>query len=115
MSSPFPGMNPYFYQVAHPSNESPGDDREQYLRKRRRILRSSARLVEIDLLRGGQRMSVYDAPPSNYRVMVSRRPRRPDVQVWPVGYVNRSRPCRSRSARAGAVDARPEATPRRRS
>ncbi len=72
-------------EVLSPSNKSPGDDREQYLRKRRRILRSSAHLVEIDLLRGGQRMPVEDAPPSDYRVMVSRRPQRPDVQVWPVG------------------------------
>lgn len=72
-------------EVLSPSNKSPGDDREQYLRKRRRILRSSAHLVEIDLLRGGQRMPVEDAPPSDYRMMVSRRPQRPDVQVWPIG------------------------------
>jgi len=72
-------------EVLSPSNKSPGDDREQYLRKRRRILRSSAHLVEIDLLRGGQRMPVEDTPPSDYRVMVSRRPQRPDVQVWPIG------------------------------
>ncbi len=72
-------------ELFSPSNKSPGDDREQYLRKRRRILRSAAHLVEIDLLRGGERMPVDDAPESAYRVLVSRRPQRPDVQVWPVG------------------------------
>jgi hypothetical protein len=72
-------------ELLSPSNKSPGDDRAQYLRQRRRILRSAAHLVEIDLLRGGQRMPVDDAPPSDYRVMVSRRPQRPEVQVWPVG------------------------------
>lgn len=72
-------------ELLRPSNKSPGDDRAMYLRKRRRILRSAAHLVEIDLLRGGERMPVDDAPESAYRVLVSRRPQRPDVQVWPIG------------------------------
>lgn len=72
-------------ELLSPSNKSPGDDRAMYLRKRRRILRSAAHLVEIDLLRGGERMPVDGAPESDYRVLVSRRPQRPDVQVWPIG------------------------------
>jgi hypothetical protein len=71
-------------EVLSPSNKR-GDDRSAYLRKRRRILRSAAHLVEIDLLRGGPRMPVARVPASDYRVMVSRQPQRPDVQVWPVG------------------------------
>ncbi len=70
--------------VLSPSNKS-GADRGQYLRKRLRILRSAAHLVEIDLLRGGERMPTDDAPESDYRILVSRQPDRPDVQVWPVG------------------------------
>jgi Protein of unknown function (DUF4058) len=68
-------------EVLSPSNKR-GEDRGQYLRKRRRILRSAAHLVEIDLLRGGPRMPMANVPPSDYRVMVSRQPLRPDVQVW---------------------------------
>jgi hypothetical protein len=71
-------------EVLSPSNKR-GDDRSAYLRKRRRILRSAAHLVEIDLLRGGPRMPVARVPASDYRVMVSRQPQRPDVQVWPIG------------------------------
>lgn len=71
-------------EVLSPSNKR-GEDRTAYLRKRRRILRSAAHLVEIDLLRGGPRMPVAGVPASDYRVMVSRQPARPDVQVWPIG------------------------------
>lgn len=71
-------------EVLSPSNKS-GGDRGQYLRERLRILRSAAHLVEIDLLRGGDPMPSDGAPESDYRVLVSRRPDRPDVQVWPVG------------------------------
>ena len=38
-------------ELLSPSNKRAGDDREQYLAKRREILRSPAHLVEIDLLR----------------------------------------------------------------
>lgn len=71
-------------EVLSPSNKR-GEDRSQYLRKRRRLLRSAAHLVEIDLLRGGPRMPVVGVPASDYRIMVSRQPQRPDVQVWPIG------------------------------
>jgi hypothetical protein len=72
-------------ELLSPSNKAAGDDREQYLRKRLRILRSAAHLVEIDLLRGGERMPADDAPESDYRILVSRRPARPNAAVWPVG------------------------------
>ena len=70
-------------EVLSPSNKQ-GEDRAQYLRKRRHLFRSAAHLVEIDLLRGGERMPVDDAPESDYLVLVSRQPQRPDVDVWPV-------------------------------
>lgn len=71
-------------EILSPANKS-GPDRGQYLRKRRQILRGAAHLVEIDLLRGGERMPTDDAPESDYLILVSRQPRRPDVDVWPVG------------------------------
>ena len=40
-------------ELLSPSNKRAGDDREQYLAKRRELLRSPAHLVEIDLLRDG--------------------------------------------------------------
>jgi hypothetical protein len=69
-------------ELLSPSNKR-GEDCGSYLRKRRRLLRSAAHLVEIDLLRGGPQMPVARVPLTEYRVMVSRRPQRPDVQVWP--------------------------------
>ena len=41
-------------ELLSPANKRPGPDREQYLAKRRRLLKSAAHLVEIDLLRGGR-------------------------------------------------------------
>lgn len=70
-------------EVLSPSNKL-GDSRTQYLRKRRELLRSATHLVEIDLLRGGPRVPV-GVRPSDYRVVVSRQPDRPSVQVWRIG------------------------------
>jgi hypothetical protein len=71
-------------ELLSPSNKM-GGNRGEYLRKRRRVLRSTAHLVEIDLLRGGPRMPTGGVRASDYRIVVSRRPDRPRVQVWPVG------------------------------
>jgi hypothetical protein len=71
-------------EVMTPATKS-GAALSHYLRKRRRILRSATHLVEIDLLRGGPRMPVGGVRPSDYRVMVSRQPDRPTVQVWRIG------------------------------
>jgi Protein of unknown function (DUF4058) len=60
-----------------------GPDREQYEAKRRQILTSPAHLVEIDLLRGGRRMPMIDAPDCDYCVLVSRAEERPKAGFWP--------------------------------
>jgi len=67
-----------------PSNKQPGADREQYLGKRRQLIKSHVHFVEVDLLRGGPRMPVRDLPPCDFYVMVSRYENRPDVQLWPI-------------------------------
>jgi hypothetical protein len=69
-------------ELLSPSNKRPGEDRDLYLAKRREILRGSAHLVEIDLLRGWAPMPMEDRPACDYSVMVSRAERRPRAGFW---------------------------------
>ena len=71
-------------ELLSPSNKYAGPDREQYLAKWRRVLRSGAHLVEIDLLRGGPRMPWGGMPPCDYCVVVSRAGQRPHADGWPL-------------------------------
>jgi hypothetical protein len=71
-------------ELLSPSDKRSGRDRERYLDKRNRILQSTANLIEIDLLRGGQRMPIPGLPTCDYCVMVSRRSERPRVGLWPI-------------------------------
>ncbi len=58
-----------------------------YLRKRQSLLLGSANLVEIDLLRGGQRMPMLgNWPDSPYTLLVCRQYRAPYCSVWPAHY-----------------------------
>jgi len=71
-------------EVLSPSNKS-GEERRAYLRKRRRILLSSAHLMEIDLLRQGKRVPMRKAlPAAPYFVFLSRVEKRPVTEVWPI-------------------------------
>ncbi len=71
-------------EVLSPSNKranSPGWD--LYQRKRQSLLMGEANLVEIDLLRGGQRMPMLDPwPESPYFLLVARRATAPVCRVW---------------------------------
>jgi hypothetical protein len=72
-------------EILSPSNKVRGSDgREVYLRKRQALLLGEANLVEIDLLRGGQRMPMLDPWPSSpYTILVSRmRSFVPRCLVW---------------------------------
>ncbi len=71
-------------ELLSPSNKRQGDDRQQYLAKRREILRSAAHLVEIDMLRGWEPMPADDRPEGDYSVLVSRAERRPAAEFWPI-------------------------------
>jgi hypothetical protein len=73
-------------EVLSPVNKRPGHEAySEYLRKRRELLRSAAHLLEIDLLRGGQRPPLEtDVPEAPYYVTLSREERRPTVEVWPI-------------------------------
>jgi hypothetical protein len=62
--------------------------RKLYLRKRQNLLLGMANLVEIDLLRGGQRMPMLCAwPECPYTLLVCRKWRAPYCTVWPAHYV----------------------------
>ena len=61
-------------EVLSPSNKRPGTEGwELYQRKRQSLLLGDVSLVEIDLLRGGQRMPMLDPwPDSPYTLLVAR-------------------------------------------
>lgn len=73
-------------EILSPVNKRSGHDAHiDYLRKRRDILRSSAHLLEIDLLRAGNRPPLEQSvPPASYYVMLSKATHRPHVKVWPI-------------------------------
>ncbi len=70
-------------ELLSPANKRPGPDREQYLVKRRRLLKSLTHLVEIDLLRAWPRMPVERLPICDYLLFASRAETRPQVGLWP--------------------------------
>lgn len=67
-------------------NKRPGHkDFERYRRKRRALLGSDAHLLEIDLLRAGQRPPlVTPLPDAPYFIFLSRAGRRPQIEIWPL-------------------------------
>jgi hypothetical protein len=71
-------------EILSPTNKR-AEGRMEYLGKRRRILLSTAHLLEIDLLRHGQRLPMHDPlPPSPYFVLLNRAESRPISEVWPL-------------------------------
>jgi hypothetical protein len=72
-------------EVLSPSNKRPrSKGRKKYLRKRQALLLGKANLVEVDLLRGGERMPMLDPwPASPYTLLVAREERAPRCRVWP--------------------------------
>jgi hypothetical protein len=75
-------------EVLSPSNKRPGSPGwEQYQRKRQSHLLEGINLVEIDLLRGGQRMPMLDPwPDSPYTILVARAKKPQRCKVWPAHY-----------------------------
>jgi len=71
-------------EILSPTNKL-GAGRAEYLERRQRFLLSAAHLVEIDLLRQGQRLPMLQHLPSvPYFVFVGRAERRPMTEVWPI-------------------------------
>lgn len=80
-------------EVLSPSNKRRNTEGwNQYQRKRQALLLGKANLVELDLLRGGDRMPMLDPwPGSPYTVLVARKERAPRCLVWPA-YFDRPLP-----------------------
>ena len=95
-------------EVLSPSNKTKGSPgRQSYLDKRLDVMRSPAHLIEIDLLRAGQRIFVReDLPPHDYLVHVSRvrDQGRRRATVWPIP-LNRRLPSIPVPLRHGDPDA----------
>lgn len=69
-------------EILSPTNKR-GDGRKEYLHKRNKVLRSSAHLMEIDLLRKGKRVPMTEPLPSgDYFVFSTRANKRPESEVW---------------------------------
>jgi hypothetical protein len=72
-------------EVLSPTNKRKGSDgRHEYLAKRGDLLRSSAHLVEIDLLLGGARLPTLPnlKPTTDYCAVISRAGERPQAAVF---------------------------------
>lgn len=71
-------------EILSPVNKR-GVGAQQYLERRWDILQTNTHLLEIDLLRGGQRIPFrQEVPPAHYYVYLSRAGRRPYSEIWPV-------------------------------
>lgn len=72
-------------EVLSPSNKRPGSEGyREYQAKREAVLSTRTSLVEIDLLRGGQRPPIHgDVPDSDYRILVVRGWERPKALLYP--------------------------------
>ncbi len=94
-------------ELLSPANKRAGTEGSRlYTEKRRAVLSSRTNFVEIDLLRGGQRLlGVQDDPGGDYYVMISREDRRPDVEVVAWNLSDRL-PVISVPVRTGLIDMR---------
>lgn len=72
-------------EILSPVNKQ-GKGFEAYVEKRTALLRTSAHLLELDLLRAGKPIPLIggDLPPAPYYIFLSRATHRPQTAVWPV-------------------------------
>lgn len=76
-------------EILSPTNKR-GEGFKEYVGKRNQILSSSTHLLEIDLLRQGNRVPMQQPlPDAPYFVFLSRVAQRPMMDVWPVQLQNR--------------------------
>ena len=70
-------------ELLSPTNKLHEEGREQYVRKRADVVRTRTSLIEIDLLRAGEPMTVVGRQAqSDYRILVSRGWQRPRAQLY---------------------------------
>ncbi len=72
-------------EVLLPANKRPSQPNNDYERRRQELLATDVTLLEIDLLRAGNRPAVaIELPPEPYFVLLSRATNRPYVEIWPL-------------------------------
>ena len=72
-------------EILSPVNKM-GEGALEYADKRLALMGTSVHLLEIDLLRLGQRLLFEsDPPPADYYVYLSRFTKRPITEIWPIG------------------------------
>jgi hypothetical protein len=71
-------------EVLSPTNKRAGEERNEYLVKRWNVFRTPAHLVEIDLLRGGERLPTREPlEAADFYAFVCRKECLPQVEVYP--------------------------------
>jgi hypothetical protein len=77
-------------ELLSPINKARGGGQQEYLAKRAAFIQSTAHLIELDFLRGGERLPMEEPlPRAAYYVLISRGDGRPDCGVWPVQLAGR--------------------------
>lgn len=73
-------------EILSPGNKRPGSDgRREYLAKRESVLPTRVHLIELDLLRGGERLPMgRPLPTADYFAFVRRGTARMAAGVWPI-------------------------------
>ena len=88
-------------ELLSPWNKTAGEGRSEYLVKRSNVFCTPAHLVELDLLRGGQRLATREPlAPADFYVFLCRGERLPQVEVY--GWTLRQ-PLRCRFGRAHSM------------
>ncbi len=72
-------------EILSPTNKIVGSGRDDYIKKRNKVLQSKTHLVEIDLLRVGPPMPMAIATQNDYRLVVSRSQNRPKADIYLFG------------------------------
>jgi hypothetical protein len=77
-------------ELLSPANKRSGaEGADAYEQKRQEVFRSEAHLLELDLLRGGQRPRLLQPLPADpYFIFLSRANNRPYIEVWPLSFRN---------------------------
>jgi hypothetical protein len=71
-------------ELLSPTNKLKPEHRGKYEQKRRRYLEGNVNLVEVDLLRAGDRMPLDPVPICDYLIAICRASQKPRVGLWPL-------------------------------
>jgi len=69
-------------ELLSPKNKRSEEGWESYEKKRQAILSSATHFIEVDLLRAGQPLPMFNAPATAYRILISRSNVRPAADLY---------------------------------